>query len=599
MATALFSLITREMKKLAATATATLLVAWGTAGTAGGAGGGTTVQCEGVHAEHGPGRMIAARVNDDYCDCQGGEDEPGTAACSHLSGSSAGGGSGATPATAGSAAQPGYFFCPNAGARPMNIYHSRVGDGICDCCDGSDEATGPAASTPSACANTCASVGQEWRADQMRARDTLRNGISARREYISRGAEMSTNTATRQEMLREELQALQAKTETLDQRKKEAEEEEKSFRASTQEESRGEVLRRSRILEVIGAAAESSEGVSQFAYDLLMFAKTHKAVGGFRDFLLERLPEDADDRTTLPLPSNAELEAEAAHARDEAARIAAEAATAMEVDAAGAAAVDAAEQLSAQTIDHDDVPTDPAAAAALAARIAAEAASASDPSANQVDAAAATETIQAEAASHVPAPPPVRQTLEQVLGVGENAQSDVTLPKADAARTEYNSHLSLISNKEREIKDAGGDNEVAEYSVEKKYGRDGEFRILKDKCFKKTVQGYAYEMCFFKNAKQDHVRLGSWDDEVWTANGFKIEGDGAETSSVIKAKFTGGQRCWNGPARSLSVEFECYQEDQILDVTEPSVCEYTMKFGTPAVCDPTALEALERELGEL
>ena len=23
----------------------------------------------------------------------------------------------------------------------------------------------------------------------------------------------------------------------------------------------------------------------------------------------------------------------------------------------------------------------------------------------------------------------------------------------------------------------------------------GEFRILKDKCFKKTVQGYAYEMC--------------------------------------------------------------------------------------------------------
>ena len=92
---------------------------------------------------------------------------------------------------------------------------------------------------------------------------------------------MSTNTATRQEMLREELQALQAKTETLDQRKKEAEEEEKSFRASTQEESRGEVLRRSRILEVIGAAAESKKRVSQFAYDLLMFAKTHKAVGDF------------------------------------------------------------------------------------------------------------------------------------------------------------------------------------------------------------------------------------------------------------------------------------------------------------------------------
>ena len=134
---------------------------------------------------------------------------------------------------------------------------------------------------------------------------------------------------------------------------------------------------------------------------------------------------------------------------------------------------------------------------------------------------------------------------------------------------------------------------MAEYSVEKKYGRDGEFRILKDKCFKKTVQGYAYEMCFFKNAKQDHVRLGSWDDEVWTANGFKIEGDGAETSSVIKAKFTGGQPM-EGPARSLSVEFECYQGDQILALTEPSVCEYTMKFGTPPCA--TGQLGVEREL---
>jgi hypothetical protein len=32
------------------------------------------------------------------------------------------------------------------------------------------------------------------------------------------------------------------------------------------------------------------------------------------------------------------------------------------------------------------------------------------------------------------------------------------------------------------------------------------FTCSKNKCFKKTVQGYAYEMCFFKNSKQDHVR---------------------------------------------------------------------------------------------
>jgi hypothetical protein len=454
--------------------------------------------------------------------------------------------------------------------------------------------------------------------ERQQARDILREGIVARREYISRGAEISRNAATRQEMLTEELASLKAKTDGLAETKKAAEAEEQALRDGAAEADRGEVLRRSRILEVIGAAAESSEGVSQFAFDLLAFAKAHNAVGAFRDFLLERLPQDADDRSTLPLPSIAELEAEAAHARDEEARIAAATATAMEVDATGA---NPAAAINANTIDHTDIPDDPAAAAALAARIAAEAAAASDTTTTAATlpagdaaaaAAAAAESIQAEAAGGAsaaltPPSPPARQTLEEVLvGGGESSSgSDVTLPKAEAARTAYNAHISLISDKEREIKDAGGDKEATEYGVEKKYGRDGEFRVLKDKCFKKTVQGYAYEMCFFKNAKQDHVRLGSWDDTTWAANAFSDAAAGAGGSSgsgdstVVKAKFSGGQRCWNGPARSLSVNFECHGEDTIMDVTEPSVCEYTMRFGTPAVCHPSTLEALEKELGEL
>lgn len=154
-----------------------------------------------------------------------------------------------------------------------------------------------------------------------------------------------------------------------------------------------------------------------------------------------------------------------------------------------------------------------------------------------------------------------------------------------------------MSDKEQEIRSAGGDKEAEEFGVEKKYGRDGEFRILKDKCFEKTVQGYSYKMCFFKDAKQDHVRLGSWDDATWKANGFK-EGR-QETQGVVKAKFTGGQRCWNGPSRSLSVDFECATREIILDVSEPAICEYQMRFGTPAVCDEKTLEMLERELGEL
>ena len=68
----------------------------------------------------GSGSVPFIQVNDDYCDCDDGSDEPGTAACPE-----------------------GKFYCENKGHKSLIIPSSRVNDGICDCCDGSDEwATG-------------------------------------------------------------------------------------------------------------------------------------------------------------------------------------------------------------------------------------------------------------------------------------------------------------------------------------------------------------------------------------------------------------------------------------------------------------------------
>ncbi|CAL9011791.1 unnamed protein product [Prunus brigantina] len=78
------------------------------------------------------------RLNDNFCDCVDGTDEPGTSAC---------------PA--------GKFYCRNIGSTPQFLFSSRVNDHFCDCCDGSDEYDGNVN-----CPNTCIMGGNiEYKTD--------------------------------------------------------------------------------------------------------------------------------------------------------------------------------------------------------------------------------------------------------------------------------------------------------------------------------------------------------------------------------------------------------------------------------------------------
>uniref|UniRef100_A0A0E0JNS2 Glucosidase II beta subunit N-terminal domain-containing protein n=1 Tax=Oryza punctata TaxID=4537 RepID=A0A0E0JNS2_ORYPU len=69
-----------------------------------------------IACRDGSGSFPKRRLNDGYCDCSDGTDEPGTSACPE-----------------------GKFYCRNAGDTPRFLFSSVVNDKICDCCDGSDE----------------------------------------------------------------------------------------------------------------------------------------------------------------------------------------------------------------------------------------------------------------------------------------------------------------------------------------------------------------------------------------------------------------------------------------------------------------------------
>ncbi|KAI8368154.1 glucosidase II beta subunit-like-domain-containing protein [Radiomyces spectabilis] len=106
----------------------------------------------------GSKKIPYSSVNDDYCDCADGSDEPGTSACSH-----------------------GHYYCENKGHIPAYIKSSQVNDGVCDdaCCDGSDEYNGFVQ-----CPDRCKEVAAEYKKTQDMLNKIRTAGVSAKQKLI-------------------------------------------------------------------------------------------------------------------------------------------------------------------------------------------------------------------------------------------------------------------------------------------------------------------------------------------------------------------------------------------------------------------------------
>merc|ERR1712048_768977 len=132
-------------------------------------------------------------LNDDYCDCVDGSDEPGTSACAHLS---------KKPNTFVG------FWCRNAGFKEQTISPMIVDDGICDCCDGSDESF-------KKCENTCDQVGAIERERAAAEKALFAEGIAIKKEWMVEGKKAHAERESEIKEIEAEMAEMEKKAEEL------------------------------------------------------------------------------------------------------------------------------------------------------------------------------------------------------------------------------------------------------------------------------------------------------------------------------------------------------------------------------------------------
>eukprot|EP01132_Coremiostelium_polycephalum_P009336 gene9336-11449_t len=138
-----------------------------------------------------------SQVNDDYCDCPDGTDEPGTSACSN-----------------------GHYFCVNKGYKSESISSSMVNDGVCDCCDGSDEYQ-----KKINCPNTCNELGAELKKQRDADLNKFTEGLKKKSDMENEAKDILIQKKKELDTLNKEIEPLNQEIKELEVKKEKLEKE--------------------------------------------------------------------------------------------------------------------------------------------------------------------------------------------------------------------------------------------------------------------------------------------------------------------------------------------------------------------------------------
>uniref|UniRef100_A0A8C5EFY6 Glucosidase 2 subunit beta n=1 Tax=Gouania willdenowi TaxID=441366 RepID=A0A8C5EFY6_GOUWI len=495
------------------------------------------------------------RVNDDYCDCEDGSDEPGTAACPN-----------------------GSFHCTNAGFKPAFIPSSRINDGICDCCDTTDEYNSGAV-----CQNTCREMGRKERESLQKMAEIAKEGFLLKQQLIheaKKGLEEKqvklSDVQNSKKDLEEKVETLRSVKETAEQPEKEA----KDRHLKAWEDQKAVIHMEKNKARMAEAFLELDDDADGFvsAAELQSHSELDPDSDGlFTDAEAQELLGGMDKVDTVA------FEAAWNNVKDKYM-------SESNVDSPSPVETPPEERESISENDSEQYPEDDI------------------PEDDDEDDEDDDEEEDPDDRDYKV--PPTAQT-----NVKKEDEDDGTMPPYDEdtqalidaaqkARDQFDVAERALQEVEDQIKNL-------EKEISSDFGPNSEFAYLYSQCYELTTGEYVYRFCPFNKVSQkpkyggSETNLGTWGK--WA---------GPDNDIYSLMKYEHGTGCWQGPNRSttvshcfsnfynynmsrlrlffvVQVKLTCGKETVVTSTSEPSRCEYLMEFITPAVCqEPPSLDSL-------
>lgn len=554
-----------------------------------------------IKCKDGSNKFTLSQLNDDFCDCPDGTDEPGTSAC-----------------------PSGKFYCRNAGHAPISIFSSRVNDGVCDCCDGSDEYDGQ-----TKCRNTCWEAGKVARDRLKKKIATYQEGVTLRKREIEQAKVAVVNDEAELSRLKNDEKVLKGLVQQLKDRKEQIEKAEEKERLQKEKEEKEK-----KEAEEAAAKETIAEKKAEFAEEPVKSTTYDDRIG-----LLQDSPSDQDgmeDRadsevTAVDIDDTGDDGSTSNGVREHASKKE-EASSDADLDT-GSKADDGsadtgslsreelgrmvgsrwtgkkAEQQSAEADadkddgheNYDETPKEEQEDEYNGYDSETED---DHPSYDDDDTEDHTEDFRDEdhgdssssykydaddeldlsditSTSNPTWLEKIQQTVRNILQAVNLFQTPVDKSEAAHVRKEYDESSAKLSKIQSRISSLS-------QKLKHDFGPEKEFYSFYGQCFETKQNKYVYKVCPFKQATQveghSTTRLGNWE---------KFE----ESYRIMH--FSSGDKCWNGPDRSLKVRLRCGLKNELTDVDEPSRCEYVALLSTPAICLEEKLKELEGKLDSM